>query len=404
MYFLLTDQTVPLLFLFVNGLLFTILLGIKAIKDKHRPSQWLSVFALLYCGYLVPWMCGHSNWYFQEPYREILFYIPTMQVLLIGPVIYFYTRSLLDSSFKPTRKEWLHFLPGAGYLLYSVIVFVTDKLILHQPFFYADGRDKDLTDWYQVTGWLSMIIYAVLSIRQYNLYYKRIFNETSYAETVTFSWIKRYLVAFVMMQLLFGVFLILFPHWGSFSNKWWYYLAFGILSFYITLAGYINASQTGLLFDIPLLENKPVPEVSADLSETKENVNKDADPSWEEWKTRIESLMRSEKLYENARLSLNDLATKLKTNPTMISKAINQSFQMNFNDYVNNYRVEEVKKLIEKGVHRQQTLLGIAYDAGFNSKTTFNRVFKKNTGKSPKEFLDELKLEQNEVPNQEMER
>jgi hypothetical protein len=142
MFFMLTDQTVPLLFLFVNGLLFSLLLCIKGIRDKHVPSQWLSVFTLLCCSYLIPWMCGHSNWYFNEPYREILFYVPTMQVLLIGPVIYFYTKSLLDGSFKLTWKDRLHFLPGFLYLTYSGIVFVTDKLILQRPFFYADGKDK----------------------------------------------------------------------------------------------------------------------------------------------------------------------------------------------------------------------------------------------------------------------
>ena len=65
--------------------------------------------------------------------------------------------------------------------------------------------------------------------------------------------------------------------------------------------------------------------------------------------------------------------------------------------------IEEIKKMMAKGLHRQQTLLGIAYDAGFNSKTSFNRVFKKSTGKSPKEYLDELNSLQNKVPNQEME-
>jgi AraC-like DNA-binding protein len=248
-----------------------------------------------------------------------------------------------------------------------------------------------------------MIFYAVLSIRQYNIYYKRIFNEISYAETVTFRWIKRYLVAFVIMQVLFGIFLVLFPDWGSFSNKWWYYLAFGILSFYIALAGYINASQPGLLFDLPLQEQKPEPESTPTVEIIKEDGDPEVHTSLEEWKHQIEELMHSDRLYENARLSLTDLAAKLNTNPTTVSKAINHCFKMNFNDYINNYRVEEIKKMMAKGLHKQQTLLGIAYDAGFNSKTSFNRVFKKNTGKSPKEYLDELNSLLNKVPNQEME-
>jgi AraC-like DNA-binding protein len=63
---------------------------------------------------------------------------------------------------------------------------------------------------------------------------------------------------------------------------------------------------------------------------------------------------------------------------------------MNFNDYINHHRVESVKKAFTNGEHKTTTLLGIAYDCGFNSKATFNRAFKKNTGLSPKEYIAKL--------------
>jgi AraC-like DNA-binding protein len=66
---------------------------------------------------------------------------------------------------------------------------------------------------------------------------------------------------------------------------------------------------------------------------------------------------------------------------------INQGFQQNFNDFINNYRIEAVKQKLQLGEQKTQTLLGIAYDCGFNSKATFNRAFKKVTGVSPKEWL-----------------
>lgn len=395
MYFDLNNESVPLLLFFINGLIFTFLLIKKSIEEENKASRWLALFIFLCTLYLCPWMCGHAKWYFVEPYREILFYVPTMQVFLIGPVVYFYTKSLLQSQFKVKGKQFLHLLPAALYLLYSIIVVITDKLILHKPFFYADGRDKDLSDWYQQLGWLSMITYAVLSIRYYNRYRKRIFDVLSYADSVKFEWIKRYLVAFVLMQLLMGVFLFLYPEWGSFSNKWWYYFIFSILSFYVALQGYVNVYQIHFQFDLSEKNSpdekrdEPISEPSTALQEEGEkslNFNPD------EWKPKISAVIETEKMYENPRLSLTDLAEKLNTNATTISKAINTCFEMNFNDFINQYRVEAVKEMLAKGAHENETLLGIAYDAGFNSKTTFNRAFKKSTGFSPKEYLENQKI------------
>jgi AraC-like DNA-binding protein len=108
----------------------------------------------------------------------------------------------------------------------------------------------------------------------------------------------------------------------------------------------------------------------------------------EEWKPKILSLLHNEKIYEDPELSLTQMAKHLKTNPSVLSKTINQGFQLNFNDFINNYRIEAVKEKLQAGEQKTQTLLGIAYDCGFNSKATFNRAFKKVTGTSPKEWLE----------------
>jgi AraC-like DNA-binding protein len=92
-------------------------------------------------------------------------------------------------------------------------------------------------------------------------------------------------------------------------------------------------------------------------------------------------------LYQNPELTLSEVAKKLESNSSVISRAINQGFSMNFNDFINTYRINAVKEMFANNKHKKSTLLGIAYDCGFNSKATFNRAFKKNTGFTPKEFL-----------------
>ena len=88
-----------------------------------------------------------------------------------------------------------------------------------------------------------------------------------------------------------------------------------------------------------------------------------------------------------------NLAKKLGVNTTVLSYTINSGFDVNFNDFVNEFRISEVKSKLQNGAAENSNLLGIAFDSGFNSKATFNRAFKKFTGVSPKEFSGDAKVE-----------
>jgi AraC-like DNA-binding protein len=98
--------------------------------------------------------------------------------------------------------------------------------------------------------------------------------------------------------------------------------------------------------------------------------------------------MRSEKPYLNPQLTLNELSKKLGVNAAVLSYVINSGFNKNFNDFVNEFRIDEVKGKLQNGAADNLTLLAVAFDCGFNSKATFNRAFKKFTGTSPKEFQE----------------
>jgi AraC-like DNA-binding protein len=110
-------------------------------------------------------------------------------------------------------------------------------------------------------------------------------------------------------------------------------------------------------------------------------------PNIENWKIKIQLLIEEKKIYTNANLTLSDIALLLKTNRNLVSAIINQGFKMNFNDFINSKRVEAVIEKIKNGEHIDNTLLGIAIDSGFNSKTTFNRAFKKHTLQTPKQYI-----------------
>ncbi|WP_298305552.1 helix-turn-helix domain-containing protein [Flavobacterium sp.] len=346
-------------------------------------------------------MLGFAGWYDNQPYRDFMFYMPFQHLFFIGPLIYFYTQSLLNPSFRLTKNNFLHLLAGILYLVYSVVIWVYDQLILQEYYFYADGMDKDFEEWYQKLGLFSMIVYFILSIRYYNVYKKLMFQVVSYADSVLFKWIRNYLIAFLVMLLLpilFDIIGYFYPEMKSYQGSWWFYLFFSIVMYYIAITGYSNPTNATIPFKVSLFDKNPILLLDSNTSDEVESVIDIVHETFEDtnspeislWKSKIETLIQEEQLYQNPELTLTDLAKKLETNASVISKTINQGFQMNFNDCINNYRIKAVKNSFANGEHKKSTLLGIAYDCGFNSKATFNRAFKKNTGKTPKEFLSNI--------------
>lgn len=390
-----------LLISFTQGIIYSFLLLVKAFRTENKSNYWLSLFIFLCSLFIAPWMLGFAGWYDNQPYRDFLFYMPFQHLFFIGPLIYFYTQSLLNPSFRLTKKNFLHLAPGIVYVLYSLFIWIYDQLILRDYYFYEDGMDKDFEEWYQKLGLLSMIIYFIWSIRYYNIYKKLMFQVVSFADSILFKWIKNYLIAFLVMlilPILFDIIGYFYPDMKSYQGSWWFYLFFSIVMYYIAITGYSNPTNATIPFKVSLFDKNPILLINTTASDVDESIIDIEHETFEvinsaeteHWKSKIETLIQEEKLYQNPELTLADLAKKLETNASVISKTINQGFQMNFNDCINNYRIEAVKKCFANGEHKKSTLLGIAFDCGFNSKATFNRAFKKNTGKTPKEFIDAL--------------
>lgn len=216
-----------LLITFSQGIIYSFLLLKKGIQTNNRSNYWLSLFVFLCSLYIAPWMLGFAGWYDNQPYRDFMFYTPFQHLYFVGPIIFFYTQSLLNQAFKFTKKEVLHLIPGILYLIYSLIIFIYDKLIVGKYYFYESGIDKDFDNWYQYSGQISMIIYFILSLRYYNLYRKIIVQVASNADTILFQWIRNYLVAFLIMLLLpilFDLITLINPKINSYKGTWWFFL------------------------------------------------------------------------------------------------------------------------------------------------------------------------------------
>jgi AraC-like DNA-binding protein len=388
-----------LLIFFLHGIVFSTLLFIKWLQTENKSSLWLSLFTVLCSFYIAPFMFGYAGWYSQQPYRNILFFTPFQQLFLLPPVLYFYFKTLLDKSFQFSKKDYIHFIPATIYLIYSIAIFLTDKVFLNEYYFYADGKDKDFSTWYQIAGLFSLIYYLTESLKTYYKYRKITYDVVSFADSVMFKWAKGFLVAFLLLIAIRMVFFIVNPEWDEFGKKFWYYVCFSILFYYISISGYTNSilsvtsfkdSQKNSEADLKFEENNAIepelPQISPDNDKLEEE--RDEIPDLDTWKEKVEALMVLDKMYENPELVISDISNKLGTHSKKISQVINQGFNMNFNDFVNHHRIKALLQKIEEGEHNIQTLLSLAFECGFNSKSTFNRAFKRATSLSPKEYIE----------------
>lgn len=106
----------------------------------------------------------------------------------------------------------------------------------------------------------------------------------------------------------------------------------------------------------------------------------------EEYMLKVEKAIRRDELFMDTELNLAKLAKKVDLSPHQLSYVINTGFHQNFNNYINTFRIEKAKKLLESRSLNNYSILGIAYESGFNSKTSFNIMFKKITGTTPSQY------------------
>ena len=150
-----------------------------------------------------------------------------------------------------------------------------------------------------------------------------------------------------------------------------------------------------LLFFIFYFVNKVIlkalrqPEIFAGITqnETSKYLGSNLAPSQiEEYQKQLLALLNTEKPFLNPQVSLADLSEKLSVSTKHLSQVINQSFNKSFFDFINTYRIKEVQQILKESKDDKMTVLEAMYEAGFNSKSSFNTAFKKETGQTPTEF------------------
>lgn len=307
-----------------------------------------------------------------ELYNELLaadFPLP----LVHGPFLFLYTLALTKGSL--SKKSWLHFVPAMAVLSYLIPFFAlpTEQKIF---VFENKGAGYEVFNVIRTIANLSSgLVYVVLASMALRKHRQAIVQEFSSTEKINLQWLQylSYWIGLIWSFVVLG-------------NE---ELIFGSTVLFILFIGFFGIRQVGIFHSVKPVETKTdvaeeIPEKrkyqkSGLRTNSSENLHRD-----------LSVLMSTEKFFRESELSLSDLAKRLNTQPNYLSQVINEREGKNFYDYVNTLRIEEFLRLVASPESRKYTLLGLAQECGFNSKSSFNRYFKKVTGKSPSEFMQTI--------------
>lgn len=297
---------------------------------------------------------------------------------IIGPLIYIYVKSIFIKDEDFIKKHLIHFLPFLIFWCFFTVPMVLGNYLESNIFEYVGLAYG--SGYMTIPKDLFVLAYIILSIRLFFRFKRAMKSNYSSMTNANFGWLQKFLIG-MLLTTLFDLFLIV-PHvlnGSSLSlNRGIISVMFLVLiTFYL---GYHGLKQSMVyLPEFLTNESKPrQPEKSATQFLSKEELSN--------LKDRLDAILKTEKPYLEQELTLNGLAELLDTTDKKLSVLLNHSLNISFYDFINSYRIEEFKEKCKLEEYKKYTLLGIAYTCGFNSKSSFYRAFKKETGISPTDY------------------
>lgn len=351
-----------------GAIMATLLFRRKNNKQASILLAWIIVLISMACFNIYLMETIEANHYRILNFLETI--IPMVVIMPIGPLSYFYVKSVLDPNFTLQKKYRLHFysiildfVPTLAILLFIIVGFLGLIQVKHNAVL------NDFIDTYNmyidIPRWFSLVVYLWFALKLIIIHRNTVKNKAFV------NWALYFVIGFAIFSVIWFLHLIFYII-PSFSNPLlrtvgWYpiYIPLTILLYWLGINGYI-------------ISFKVYKTASKGQEITEETIQKTI--------SSLERLMKEEKLFLNPSLKLSDVIKQTNIPQKTISTVLNQHLHKSFNEYVNAYRVEEFKsRLLQENVENF-TITGIALECGFNSQATFQRVFKAITNQSPSEF------------------
>lgn len=412
-----------------------VLVGMK--KGNRKANRFLALLLLIFSISLIEGFMSVTYYYLRYPY---LIGIEWPLTFVFGPLAYFYIKSLTSPQWR--LKPWTlfaHFIPTVLYYI-SLIPFYRLLPEVKARLWYLGSseirnryHDLDLILFIAI---IQISAYLILSLRLLMVHSRNIRQTFSSVENISLSWLRTLIIVFFCLLCVYIFFSVFSQYYGVYKEA--EYLLYLMFVIFIYVMGYKgikqpeifapvekadklpgdNAGKSPSLLDrdraelgsgetAPLPQEhgqagqgveKPGPILNMPRTEAekappekyrKSTLNEEQS---EKILTRLILLMGKEKPYLEMELTLPELSNRLSLSPNHLSQVINGELKKSFFDFVNEYRVEEAKKLLLSPEFRHFSILGVAMEAGFNSKNAFYSAFKKFTGMTPSKFREHGKI------------
>jgi AraC-like DNA-binding protein len=358
-------------------------------KSERAANKFLALYILGYC---IPMLTPVVQYFYS--WQMLAFIDPIL--LLLGPFLYLYVCSFREKiTFK---KAWPHFLPFVLLLGYDT----------HLYFVFSDQYPLSSQIPPEVPKMPSRIARVSVRIGQMTAYFflasraltsyqrsiQHLFSETS---KINLAWVRWLINGYIaLLLIMISLYLLILRNPENFGLI--ILINTAIVTPYLYAVAYRGLTQPTLwqvrhemTKDNHHDKTQEVNDIE-ELIHSGEPKNQKAALNQEriaDIAAGVTALMKETKLYLQSELTLQDLADKLDIPSYQVTQAINEGLRKNFYDLVNGYRVDEAKRLLQDPISRNSKILSVGMDAGFNSKTTFNTVFKKFTGLTPSEFKEQ---------------
>ena len=354
----------------VLGLIATAQLFILALflftheKGKKLNNQLLGAFLLGNGLILLDVIQIHSGWYLKFPHLVTAGFSTT---LLYGPILYLYTRSASQPGFKIRIVHLVHAIPFIIYCSLMIPVFFildADSKIIAIEAGFIVSKEISILGYgiihLQVIGYLVISIYWVYQ------------NPNKSDAYQSLNWLKLVLFGFLLMWAG-DLILVLTADSVTMPTQiiqWFPFLAVLLYFVFVNMAVYMGLKHPGLFA----------------TQKTKYANSLLTDRERIDIIERLESYMAEKAPYIMSSITVDATANALHVSSRNLSQAINETFQRSFIDYINQHRIDKAKYLLQNKSDAKKTVLEIMYEVGFNSKSAFNKAFKKETGTTPTDF------------------